>query len=372
MVKNISGERFLVSYRLKGNEKKALSIAKDICLEQTVEFPEELINDEFIKNNIMGKIESFNKISEGTFKADISFAVETSAFELTQFINVIFGNISLKPGIRIVNINLPIGFTKHFNGPKFGIDGLRRILNIHNKPIIASALKPMGMSTKEFAELAYLYAKGGINIIKDDHGLSNQSFSLFKDRVRSCTKAIAKADIETGNKTLYFPNITAPFGEILERADFARNNNAGGFLISPAITGFDCMKHISVSFDRPIMSHPAFAGVYISGTSGFTHGAFFGQLTRLAGADAVVYPNFGGRFSFTKAQCRDIVKGTSCEMAHIKKIFPAPGGGMNFSNIPEMASFYGKDVIYLMGGGLFKRSPDLVKNCKELIKLINS
>ena len=60
MKSTISGERFTITYRLTGSEADALAAAKDICIEQTVEFPEELINDEFIKNNIPGRIESFN------------------------------------------------------------------------------------------------------------------------------------------------------------------------------------------------------------------------------------------------------------------------------------------------------------------------
>ena len=43
---------------------------------------------------------------------------------------------------------------------------------------------------------------------------------------------------------------------------------------------------------------------------------------------------------------------------------------MNFSNIPEMKLFYENDVIYLMGGGLFKKSDDLVANCRELREII--
>ena len=212
MEKRISGERFTIRYKLSGNEKDALSIAKDICVEQTVEFPEELINDEFIKKNIIGKIESFEKIDEGTFSADISFAVETSSYEFTQFINVIFGNISLKPGIKIEKIILPEDYIKLFKGPRFGINGIRKILNIYDRPLVASAIKPMGMNTKEFSNLAYLFAKGGINIIKDDHGLSNQSFSLYKDRVKACDPGRYK-----NTSCLVFLCKRSPFKDFTER-----------------------------------------------------------------------------------------------------------------------------------------------------------
>ena len=373
MERTVSGERFTVTYRLSGSETDALAAAKDICIEQTVEFPEDLVTDNFIRENIFGRIESFTSAGDGRFRAIISFAVETSASEFTQFLNVIFGNISLKPGIVIEDIKLPHEFEKIFSGPRFGVSGVRDLLKVYERPLIASAIKPMGMTTRQFAALASEFTRGGIDIIKDDHGLSDQPFSNFRERAASCALAVREKNSKCGGRTLYFPNITAPSAEITDRAYFAKEQGAGGVLISPAITGFDVMKQLAndKNFGLPVMSHPAFIGPYISGASGFTHGALLGKLMRMAGADIVVYPNFGGRFSFTKDECADIVNECRSEFGHIKSILPAPGGGMNFKNIPEMTSFYGADVIYLMGGGLFKRSSDLAANCRELLQLVN-
>ncbi|HPS57499.1 MAG TPA: RuBisCO large subunit C-terminal-like domain-containing protein [Spirochaetota bacterium] len=373
MKRTVSGERFTVTYRLTGSEADALAAAKDICIEQTVEFPEELVTDSFIWKNIFGRIESFAAAGNNRFRAVISFAVETSAFEFTQFLNVIFGNISLKPGIVIEEITLPPEFSKRFPGARFGVNGIRDILKVYGRPLIASAIKPMGMTAVQFAGLAAEFTRGGIDIIKDDHGLSDQPFSRFRDRAASCALAVNEANSKCGGKTLYFPNITAPSNDLIDRAFYAKEHGAGGVLISPAITGFDVMKQLAddESFGLPVMSHPAFIGPYLSGASGFTHGALLGRLMRMAGADIVVYPNFGGRFSFTKDECSDIVNECKSESGHIKSIFPAPGGGMNFTNIPEMTSFYGVDVIYLMGGGLFKRSSDLAANCRELLQLVS-
>ena len=52
-------ERFSVVYRLLGTEEEAGRKARDICLEQTVEFPEELLASEFIRREIVGRIEEF-------------------------------------------------------------------------------------------------------------------------------------------------------------------------------------------------------------------------------------------------------------------------------------------------------------------------
>lgn len=53
-----------------------------------------------------------------------------------------------------------------FPGPRFGVEGLRRLMNVRDGPLLCTALKPMGNCSKDFAEMAYSFAKGGIDIIK--------------------------------------------------------------------------------------------------------------------------------------------------------------------------------------------------------------
>lgn len=370
----LSGERFSVVYKLSGNEKEAYAKAQDLCLEQTVEFPGELVPEGIISDSIVGKIESFEKYDSSNYTAVVSYAVETSSNELTQLLNVVFGNSSIKPGIRVEKLKLSDTILKNFKGPRFGKDGIRDYLGIKERPLLFTALKPMGLSSQDLAQLAYKFALGGIDIIKDDHGLSNQSFSPFEERVELCVKAVNKANSETGRKSIYVPNITAPFGEMLERARKAKELGAGGLLISPGLAGFDAMREISEdeSINLPIFSHPAFLGTYVMTEMGISHGALFGQIMRLAGADATIYPNFGGRFSFSREECESIAVCSAEEMGTLKPIFPCPAGGMSLGSIPESLKVYGKDVIFLVGGGLFRHGPDLVENCAYFRRLVEN
>ena len=123
----------------------------------------------------------------------------------------------------------------------------------------------------------------------------------------------------------------------------------------------------------PIFSHPAFQGTYVLDPSnGMSHQLLFGQLPRLAGADATIYPNFGGRFGFTRDECLSIVRGTAMAMGPIKAIFPTPGGGMSLDRVPEMLEAYGPDVILLIGGGLMTPGSDLIENCRRFRALIEA
>ena len=367
-------KRFSVIYRISGNQQEALAKAKDICLEQTVEFPEELVPAGFIREQIVGHIEACEPGTKAS-RVTISYTIDSTAGELTQLLNVIFGNISIKPGIYVEDLKLPQTLLDNYKGPRFGRTGLRKLLKVHDRPLLFTALKPMGLSAYELADLAYKFALGGIDIIKDDHGLTNQPFAPFADRVRLCTEAVQKANRITGRDSIYVANITAGSDEAVRRAEFAKQAGAGGGMISPALSGFDTMKQLAEDddFGLPVFSHPSFLGSYVTGTnSGISHAVLFGQITRLSGADAVIYPNFGGRFSFSHKECEAIAAGTTAAMGHIKPIFPSPGGGMSIESIPDMRKVYGKDVIFLIGGGLFKYGPDIVKNCNVFMGMVSN
>jgi len=370
----VSGSRFTVEYRLAGNEADAYAMAQDICVEQTVECPIGILPDR-IRQNILGRVESIEKAPDGAHRARIGFPVEVAGTELTQLLNVIFGNVSIKPGIRVEHVEFSETLLRNFRGPRFGRNGLREVVHAQGRALFSTALKPMGLKAAGLAELAGQFATGGIDVIKDDHGLANQPFADFRERVSRCADAVNAVNQKAGLHSIYAPNVTAPADEILERARYARQMGAGGLLIAPGLTGFDAMRCLADDdgLGLPILSHPAFQGTYVlSPDHGISHQVLFGLLPRLAGADATIYPNYGGRFSFTQDECRSIVRGTEMPAGKLRPIFPAPGGGMRMDRAPELAAFYGPDTIFLIGGGLISAGPDLVENCRQFRRLIES
>ncbi len=172
--------------------------AKDICIEQTVEFPEDLLPEGDIRDQIIGQIVDFSPCSEDEFLARISYPVEDAGGTLVQFLNIVFGNISIKPGIRVEALDLPASILNLFRGPRLGRDGLRRLLQAPQRPLLCTALKPMGLSPKDLASQAYQFALGGIDIIKDDHGLGNQPFCPYDERVYRCAQAVSEANQKSG------------------------------------------------------------------------------------------------------------------------------------------------------------------------------
>ncbi len=371
----LSGERFQVIYRIQGDYEDAMGKAQDACIEQTVEFPADLLPSGDIPDHIIGRITAVSEKSNGCHDITISYPVEGAGIDLVQLLNVIFGNTSIKPGIRVEKLILPAAILNTFRGPRFGRIGLRELLKAPTRPMLCSAIKPMGLTSEQLAEQAFQFASGGIDIIKDDHGLADQPFSPFKERVERCAEAVQRANSKNGSNSIYMPSLGARADQIFEKAHFAKSVGAGGFLVPPGLVGFDTMRALADddTLALPIMMHPSMIGSYVTcPTTGFSHYSLFGQLTRLAGADATIYPNWGGRFAFSREECISIAEGSQDDMGQIKPIFPTPGGGMTIDRIPEMLEVYGKNLIFLMGGGLHRIKPTLVESSAYFRNLVEN
>lgn len=368
----LSGERFSAVYHLHGDESEVRARARDISVEQTIEFPADLVEPGDIHDHVVGRVESVVELGPRRFEVTISYAVEVASAELTQLVNVVFGNVSLLPGIRLERLELSPTLLERFRGPRYGRQGLRELFAAPERPLLATAVKPMGLSAPELADMAYRLARGGIDVVKDDHGLADQPFAPFRERLERCVEAVGRANRETGGRSIFVPNVTAPADALCERARLAKEAGAGGLMVAPGLVGLDAMRRLADddAIALPIVSHPAFQGAFVThGENGISHFALFGQLARLAGADATIYPNYGGRFSFRRGDCRAIAAGTAVPMGCLRPIFPAPGGGMSLESVAEMLETYGRNLIFLIGGALHRRGPDLEANARYFRRL---
>lgn len=327
--------------------------ARGIALEQTVELAAEAISAD-IEARIVGRIEELSPLGEGRFRLRIGFPLAALGGELTQTLNVLFGNISLKAGIRITDIAWPESLLSELGGPRFGISGLRELTAAPSGPLLCSALKPMGLSAPELAERAYRFALGGVQLIKDDHGVADQADAPYTERLARCQEAVERANRETGRRSLYLPNVTAGYKELPRRLAAAREAGCRAVLISPWITGLDALRYARDEFGLALMAHPALTGAYFAHPEhGIAPELMLGDLFRIAGADASIYPNVGGRFGFTVETCEAINHRLRRDLAGLRASFPTPGGGMDTARAPGWVRRYGADTIVLIGGSLY-------------------
>ena len=363
-------ERIHVTYAFLGENPKV--IADLIRIEQTIEFPFELAPS-WIQDQVVGKVEEITSIDKKSHLISISYNSDIAGGELTQLLNVLWGNASLFPGVKIVDLKLPDSILNNLKGPRFGIIGLRKIFKADTRPLIATALKPMGSDAKTLAKIAHTLALAGFDLIKDDHSLANQPWATWKERITLISAAVKEANEITGGNSAYVPSLNMPFDRVIDAVHTAKDRGAGALLVIPGITGFDSLRVIAEddTLALPILGHPAMLGSLVtSKDSGISHGIVFGTLMRLAGADISIFPNIGGRFSFTSEQCLEIADLSRKKLGSLKPMTIAPAGGMTLERIPEMIDMYGKETALLIGGALSRGN--LADNAARMCEMVRS
>lgn len=346
--------RFSIYFQLSAaGEHAAESLAEWICLEQSAELPADVLSAEY-RNTFCGHLVRMKQISETVWETEISFPVLLAEKSVSQFLNVLFGNISIGDGIRITGIDWhkwPM-----FKGPKFGVQGVREALGVFGRPLSCTALKPVGLSAGQLGKRCFEFSKAGIDLIKDDHGLADQMTAPFSDRLKACQIAIKRAYEESGNKGRYFPNVTADGETLIRNFEAAAAAGCEGVLISPHLIGLDRLRELrNHKADLMIMAHPAFSGT-LTGNEfhGLSHRFLYGELWRALGADFCIYPNTGGRFPYTPEICASINEGCRDEKLPFASSFPTPGGGIQASQVEEWIFKYGNDTVFLIGGSLYR------------------
>lgn len=373
-------DRFEVTYRLVATDAAdAQSLAEAIALEDTVEIPRDVVPAGYIEDVVLGRVEAVTPVDEGVWHGRISYHIDATGAELPQFINVVLGNASILQGVKAIALTLNDDVRARFPGAAFGAEGVRALVGRPLGGFLCPVIKPQGSSAETLAELCYRTARAGADIIKEDHGLSNQDAAPFRARVALCADAVAQANAERAEagdpaRSLYFANIGGHGDQVRDLALYARDQGADGILLIPGLFGFDAMNRLRQldGFDLPIMAHPSHLGPYVlSPDHGYSHGMLFGTMMRLAGADISVFPNHGGRFGFTSAQCDEIAAVCADPGALGPAILPSPGGGMSPDRLPDLMTQYGEDCVYLIGGSILRLGDHIEGGIREMRKALD-
>lgn len=361
---------FTATYRIQASSlEDAKNWAASVAREQTIECIDEGVPHGFILDEILGKVVTVSELGPSGYDAVIGYNREITGDELPQLLNVIFGNVSMHVGIKLLDVCIPEETLKPLPGPRFGAKGVREKTKRLTGPLLCTVLKPVGLTPKELAELAYQCVLGGVDLIKDDHSFGMQKWAPFEKRVETIAAAIAKGNAETGNSTLYAPSMNCPLDKFEEHARFAVQAGAGAYLVMPGLTGWDSVRFLASSkeLSLPIMSHPSGLGsIPNASDNGFSHSILYAIYPRLAGADVSIYPSFGGRYGFSKELCVQVAGNCRDPNGPFQPILPAPGGGLKIELAGLLREMYGDDTVFLFGGSAMRYKDRIAAGVKEL------
>ena len=142
---------------------------------------------------------------------------------IPQYLSVVAGNLfglgDLKK-VRLQDIIFPESLLSAHKGPRFGIEDARKILGVYDRPLVGTIVKPkVGLDPAGTARVAAAAVRGGLDLVKDDETLTDQSFCPLIPRLEAVMAALDKVETETGKKAFYAVNVTAGADKILERAE---------------------------------------------------------------------------------------------------------------------------------------------------------
>jgi ribulose-bisphosphate carboxylase large chain len=257
--------------------------------------------------------------------------------------------------IKLFDIEFPDRFLHHFEGPQFGIDGIREILDIHDRPLFFGVIKPnLGLSPESSAELAYQGWLGGLDIAKDDEMLADVAWSPLQERARLLGRARIQSEKETGQKKIYLANITDEVDRLIELHDIAVAGGANAVLVNGMTTGLSAVRMLRKHAQVPLVGHLPFIAAFTRAPYLGVHSKVITKLQRLVGFDAVIMPGFGNRMKTPENEVLRNIQECFKPLGHLKKTLPVPAGSQWAGSTPMIyAKLKTADFGIVPGRGVF-------------------
>jgi len=280
----------------------------------------------------------------------------------------IFGMKALK-NLRLIDVSLPSAYIKHFKGPHFGNDGIRKMMGITGRPFTGAVPKPkIGFSAREHAKIGYETWMGGFDFVKDDENLTSTSFNRFDDRVEHMTKLRDVAEKETGEKKSAFLNITADVETMKKRADMLAENGWNYAMIDVVVAGTAgvmTMRDYCSDLGLAIHAHRAMHATFDRNRKHGITMQFLAKLMRLIGVTQIHTGTAVGKLTGSRRESMalaDILREKKIKAVDgmlleqdwgtIKTAFPVSSGGLHPGLVPDVLDIYGTEMVLLVSGGI--------------------
>lgn len=229
--------------------------------------------------------------------------------------------------IKLMDIQFPETFLEHFEGPKFGVAGLRDMLEVYDRPLFFGVIKPnIGLGPEPFAKLAYEGWVGGLDIAKDDEMLGDVEWSPLGRRSALLGQARRDTERITGEKKIYLANITDEVDRLIKLHDLCVRNGANALMINTMTVGLSPIRMLRRHTRVPLVAHFDFIAP-------FTRVPFYGvdsnviiKLQRMVGFDAIILPGFGSRMKTPDREVLENVEECLKPLGRMNPCLPVPAG----------------------------------------------
>ncbi len=357
-------------------EPKGISLkeaAGGVAAESSVGTWTELTTEKTYVRQLAARVFSLKKNS-----ARIAYPVEL--FERGNMPNVlssiagnVFGLRALK-NLRLEDIDFPRQIIDSFEGPKFGVEGIRKLLRVNDRPLVGTIIKPkLGLRTVDHAKVAYDAWVGGCDIVKDDENLSNQSFNPFEERLSRTLEMRDKAETESGEKKVYMVNVTAETNEMVRRAESVVKHGGEYVMVDILTCGFGALQTLRKQGFNPVI-HAHRAG-HAAFTKNPKHGIsmlVIAKLARIVGVDQLHIGAVFGKMSEKKEEVLQNCKALKKRTNGLKPVLPVASGGLHPGAVPALMDFFGKDFVIQAGGGIHGHTDGTIAGARAMRQAVEA
>ena len=322
----------------------------------------------------------------------IKIAYPKELFESDNVPNIlssIAGNIlgmKIVKTIRLEDISFPKSILRSFSGPKYGIQGIRKMMKIKTRPLVGTIIKPkLGLKTRDHAQSAYESWIGGCDIVKDDENLASQKFNVFEERIARSLEKAHQAEEETGEKKAYLVNVTAETKEMLKRAQLAEDLGGKYIMVDIITAGWAALQTLRRSgFKMAIHAHRAMHAAFDRNPEHGVSMMVLADFARLIGVDQIHIGTGIGKLEGDIEDIEDIseeismkeVKATKKRLeqkwGNIKSTFPVSSGGLHPGHVPFLIKHLGKDLVIQAGGGIHGHPQGTIAGAKAMRQSVDA
>jgi ribulose-bisphosphate carboxylase large chain len=317
----------------------------------------------------------------------IKIAYPQELFEegnMPQILSSIAGNIfgmKTVKNLKLLDIQFPKSILKSFKGPLYGIEGVRKLAKVKERPLCGTICKPkLGLTEREHAKVAYDAWMGGLDVVKDDENLTSMSFNNFEKRLKLTVKNKEKAEKQTGERKFYLCNVTAESDLMKKRIKMIKDIGNEHFMIDILTAGFAGLQTVrNHSQKRAIHAHRAMHGAVTRNPKHGISMLTLAKITRLIGADqlhigtAAVGKMHGSRQEELSIE-REIEDQHTKEHGRIleqnwgdiKPTFAVASGGLHAGMTEKLMKIMGNNIIIQAGGGVHGHPGGTIAGARSL------
>jgi len=302
----------------------------------------------------------------------ISWSVENMGCNLPTLVSTVQGNLyelSQFSGLKLVDLEMPPSFARHFRGPKFGVAGTRQLTNVSGRPLIGTIIKPsIGLTPQQTAALAKTLVEAGIDFIKDDELMANPPHSPFDERVDAVMRLINAHAERTGKKVMYAFNISDELDAMQRHYEKVVSAGGTAVMVSLNSVGLAAVKKICDLGALAIHGHRNGWGMLNRHPLLGIEFPAYQKIWRLAGVDQIHVNGIANKFwESDDSVVRSI---ESClKPLPGAPILPVVSSGQWGGQAPET---YRRtktvDLLYLAGGGIMAHPDGVAAGVRSLRK----